>query len=68
MPKFIQEIANFKSFVKGYIRDGPTKLIGLGDMHLFKFFVNDEGWPIMLYKESTVDLHWLPCNKPPIYL
>ena len=43
IPEFIQEIADFKSFVKGYIRDGPGKLIGIGDMHLFKFYVDDEG-------------------------
>ena len=68
MHEFIQEVADFKSFVKGYIRDGPTKLIGLEDMHLFKFFVDDEGWPIILNKESVVDLHWLPHNKPLVHL
>ena len=68
MPEFIQEVVDFKSFVKGYIRDGPAKLIGLRDMHLFKFFMDDKGWSLMLYKESTVDLHWLPCNKPPDHL
>ena len=68
MPEFIQEVGDFKSFVKEYIRDSPPKLIGLGDMHLFKFFVDDKGWPVMLYKESAVDLHWLPCNKPHVRL
>ena len=37
-------------------------------MHLFKFFVDEEGWPIMLYKELAVDLHWLPRNKPHVCL
>ena len=68
MPEFIQEVVDFKSFMKGYIRDDPTKLIGLGDMHLFKFYVYEEGRPIMQYKESAVNLHWLPRNKPLVCL
>ena len=66
--EFIQEVADFKSFVKGYIRDDPTKFIGLRDMHHLKFYVDDEGWPVMRYKESTVGPHWLPCNKPHVCL
>ena len=41
IPEFIQEVVNLKSFVKSYIRDGLAKFIGLEDMHLFKFYVDD---------------------------
>ena len=68
MPEFIQEVTDFKSFVNGYIKDGPTKLIGLGDMHLFKFYMNNKGSPVIQLKKSIVDLHWLTYNKPPICL
>lgn len=65
MPEFIQEVADFKSFIRGYFCDGAAELIGLGDIHLFKFYVDEEGWPVMRYKESAIDTHWLPRNKPP---
>ena len=51
MPEFIQEVADFKSFIHGYQSSGATRLIGLGEMHLFKFYVDDDGWPVMRYKK-----------------
>ena len=38
-----QEVADFKKFLHGYQHDGANKLIGLGEMHLFKFYVEDKG-------------------------
>ena len=50
----MQEVADFKKFLHGYQHDGANKLIGLGEMHLFKFYVeekgDDMGWPVMRYK------------------
>ena len=66
MSKFIQEVADFKSFIHGYQSSGVAHLIGLGEMHLFKFYVDDDGWPVMRYKKSTVDAQWLSVNRPPI--
>ena len=43
MPEVIQEVADFKSFVKDNLKSGTSTLIGLGEMHLFKFFVDNEG-------------------------
>jgi hypothetical protein len=40
MPKVIQEVADFKSFIEGYQSSGAARLIGLGKMHLFKFYVD----------------------------
>ena len=51
MPKFIQEVADFKSFIYGYQNSGAARLIGLGEMHLFKFHVDDDGWLVMRYKK-----------------
>ena len=52
--ELVQEVADFKKFLHGYQHDGANKLIGLGEMHLFKFYVeekgDDMGWPVMHYK------------------
>ena len=68
MPEFIQEVADFKSFFQGYQSSGAAHLIGLGEIHLFKFYVDDDGWPVMRYKKSTVDAQWPLLNRPPIQL
>ena len=41
--ELVQEIANFKKFLQGYEHDGAIKLIGLGEMHLFKFYIEENG-------------------------
>ena len=50
--ELVQEVADFKKFLQGYQHDGANKLIGLGEMHLFKFYVeekgNDMGWPVIM--------------------
>ena len=52
--ELVQEVANFKKFLQGYQHNGANKLIRLGEMHLFKFYVeekgDDMGWPVMHYK------------------
>ena len=63
MPEFVQEVSNFKSFVQGSIHDGVDRVVGLGDMHLFKFYVDEEGWPVMRFKELAIHSHWLPRDK-----
>ena len=68
MPEVIQEVADFKSFVKDYLHSGASTLIGLGEMHLFKFYIDNEGVPVMTYKKSTVNTQWLPTDRPPLWL
>ena len=68
MPNFVQDVADFKSFVQDYIRDGADRLVGLGEMHLFKFYIDEEGWPVMQCKELAVHVYWLPRDKPAICL
>ena len=43
IPELVQEVADFKKFLHGYQHDGANKLIGLGEMHLFKFYVEEKG-------------------------
>ena len=64
LPEFIQEVADFKSFVNGFLCSGTSHIIGLGDMHLFKFFVDNDRVPVMKFKKSAVDSKWLPSNVP----
>jgi hypothetical protein len=68
MPKVIQEVADFKSFIQGYQSSRAAHLIGLGEMHLFKFYVDINDVPIMKYKKSVVNVQWLPQNRPPVRL
>ena len=61
IPELVQKVANFKKFLHGYKHDGANKLIGLREMHLFKFYVeengNDMGWPVIRYKVCSQTLH-----------
>ena len=54
IPELVQEVADFKKFLQGYQHNGANKLIELGEMHLFKFYVeekgDDMGWLVMRYK------------------
>ena len=63
IPELVQEVADFKKFLHGYQHDGANKLIGLGEMHLFKFYVeekgDDMGWPVMRYKVYSLDFAYL---------
>ena len=62
--EFIQEVGDFKSFVKGFLCSGTSHIIGLGEMHLFKFYVDGDGVPVMKFKKSAVDSKWLPIGMP----
>ena len=65
IPELVQEVADFKKFLHGYQHDGANKLIGLGEMHFFKFYVeekgDDMGWPVMRYKVCSQILHISSC-------
>ena len=41
--ELVQEVADFKKFLHGYEHDSANKLIGLREMHLFKFYVEENG-------------------------
>jgi hypothetical protein len=63
IPELVQEVAYFKSYVRDFYHDSTNKLSGLGEMHLFKFYVeedgDDQGWPVMRYKVLRIStLHY----------
>ncbi len=58
--QLIQEILNFKSWVNGYLNDGPDVLVGHMKMHLFKFFVDEVRWLVMQYKMFFTNVLWSP--------
>lgn len=55
IPEFVQEVGDFKEFIKGYHHKGTNALVGLGEMQLFKFYVQDDGWPVMKYKKRCTN-------------
>jgi hypothetical protein len=68
IPQLIHEILDFKSWVLGCLKDGPKMLVGHTHMHLFRFFVDSLGWPMMQYHVSPIDHVWSPIDGPPIRL
>jgi hypothetical protein len=60
MPHVMQEVADFKSFVKSY----ALPLEGMKDMHIFRFFIDRAGWPVFQYKASATDPDWLARGSP----
>ena len=60
----IQEVVDFKAFMKDYHHDEASALKCIIDMHLFRFYVDDQGWPVMEYKKSSIDADWLPKVNP----
>jgi len=68
IPQLIQEIPYFKSWVQGYLKNGPEISIGHIDMHLFHFFVDSSWWLVMQYKVFPIDSIWNPKDGPTILL
>jgi hypothetical protein len=64
----IQEILDFKSWVVGCLKDGLETLVGHTNMHIFKFFADSMGWPVMQYNVSPTNLVRSPADVPPIRL
>ncbi len=50
------------------MKDGPEMLVGHIDMHMFNFFVDSLGWPLMQCKFSPTNLMWSPIHGPLIRL
>ncbi len=50
------------------MKDGLETLVGHIDMHMFRFFVDLLGWPVMQYKVSPTNLVWSSIDGPWIKL
>ena len=52
--ELVEEVADFKKFLQGCQYDDTNKFIGLGQIHHFKFYVEEKGdnmgWLVMRYK------------------
>jgi hypothetical protein len=64
--QLIKEILDFKSWVNGYLNDGPNVLVNHTKMHLFWFFVDKVRWLVMQYKISRTNALWSPKDGPTI--
>ena len=60
IPHLIEEVADFKSYIKPYIGINKKQLVGHSKGRQYKFFMDDNGWPIMQYKLACTNLAWLP--------
>jgi hypothetical protein len=62
--EFVQEVADFKSYVRDFHHDSTNKLSRLGEMRLFKFYVEEDGegrgWPVMHYKVLPISSLFIP--------
>jgi hypothetical protein len=59
IPSLIEEVPEFKDFIKPFIASGRDKLIGHTRGQQFKFSMHN-GEPIMQYKILCTDLLWKP--------
>ena len=60
IPHMIEELPAWKSFVEPFLPSGNDILFGHTKAQQFKFFVRDDGWPVMQYKLICSDAEWLP--------
>jgi hypothetical protein len=56
----IEEVLNFKAFVDGYLCSGNDALQGHTNAQQFKFYKDDNSWPLMQYKLWCTNSDWLP--------
>ena len=61
-PFLLQEVANFKDFVKGCLHDGADSLVGHSKPLQFRFYMSSDGIPLMQYKIHPKNVDWLPEN------
>jgi hypothetical protein len=59
IPHLIEDVPNFKAFVDGYLCSGNDALLGHTNAQQFKFYKDDDGWPVMQYKLWCTDSDWL---------
>jgi hypothetical protein len=60
IPHLVEEVPDFKAYVKPYIKMKKGQLVGHSHGRQYKFFMDDNGWPIMQYKLACTDMSWMP--------
>jgi len=56
----VEEVPYFKAYIRPYIGMSKKQLVGHSNERQYKFFMDDNGWPIMQYKLVCTDILWLP--------
>ena len=64
----IEEVCDFKKFIAPYIISGRNKLQGHSKGSQFRFFLHENGWPLMQYKLAWTKKSWRPTHAPCIKL
>ena len=59
----IKEVPQFKVYVRPYIGMNKKQLVDHSNGRQYKFFVDDNRWPIMQYKQACTDTQWLPKER-----
>jgi hypothetical protein len=60
IPHLIEEVPDFKAFIRSFIGMSRKQLVGHSNGRQYKFFVDDSGWPIMQYKLKCTNTTWEP--------
>ena len=60
IPHMIEEIPNFKAFIKPYMLKGGDRLVGHTKAQQFRFYMNDDGVPAMQFKLLCTTPNWAP--------
>lgn len=61
--KFVLEVVHFTLNVADFHQNGVDKIVGLEELHLFKFYDKEDGydigWLLKRYKKRATNLSWL---------
>lgn len=64
----IEEITDFKGYIRDYIASGEEILVNQSEGEQFKFFKHDNGWPLLQYQMLYLNSEWLPSSNRGIKL
>ena len=62
IPHLIEEVADFKGFIEGSLKDGNDILVGHTKPQQVKFYLDSIGCLVMMYKMLCTDADWLGEN------
>ena len=60
IPHLIEEVPDFKSFIKPFILKGGDRLVGHTKAQQFRFYMRDDGQPAMQFKILCTSPNWGP--------
>src|ERR1700737_4804700 len=60
IPHMIEEVPDFKAFIKPYMLKGGDRLVGYTKAQQFRFYIRDDGLPAMQFKLLCTSPNWGP--------